>query len=449
MEDDIEKLIKLGADQDSAEKDKLSKRLMSRDLFAASESVLPGTKHLLEGNSAIRQVLERSEESERMMRASIGRLDFGREFGVKDATLRFLEDIERQGQLGGQYEKMIRAAAGPMAELLRAQEFDRNSPLMRIHEQTLHSITEWESRFRLPDFTEAVRLVTDFQAKPMVQAMQRYADQALNLQRAVEKMRVPWLDEMQSQRSIAGFAGLQNIGYGLAHLPAFGESLASALRMDLGDWRESITWPNEIFTDLGARSDFYQKLGFDGALTDFPYQAFQESMKIADLRREPPPLVARYGPPVQASSDDAEEQSLARTTMAHSWLLRLETQIRRFIHAQMTDAFGRDWAKHRLPNGLYDKWKAKKEEAQKNGAKEWDLIAYADFTEYEVVICKRDNWNIFAPYFNRPENVRESFQRLHPIRLDTMHARPITLDDELLLYVEVRRLTKAMKKKKQ
>jgi hypothetical protein len=283
----------------------------------------------------------------------------------------------------------------------------------------------------------------------MVQAMQRYADQALNLQRAVEKMRVPWLDEMQSQRSIAGFAGLQNIGYGLAHLPAFGESLASALRMDLGDWRESITWPNEIFTDLGARSDFYQKLGFDGALTDFPYQAFQESMKIADLRREPPPLVARYGPPVQASSDDAEEQSLARTTMAHSWLLRLETQIRRFIHAQMTDAFGRDWAKHRLPNGLYDTWKAKKEEAQKNGAKEWDLIAYADFTEYEVVICKRDNWNIFAPYFNRPENVRESFQRLHPIRLDTMHARPITLDDELLLYVEVRRLTKAMKKKKQ
>jgi len=38
--------------------------------------------------------------------------------------------------------------------------------------------------------------------------------------------------------------------------------------------------------------------------------------------------------------------------------------------------------------------------------------------------------------------VPESFQRLYPIGIDTMHARPITLDDELLLYVEARRLMK-------
>jgi hypothetical protein len=40
--------------------------------------------------------------------------------------------------------------------------------------------------------------------------------------------------------------------------------------------------------------------------------------------------------------------------------------------------------------------------------------------------------------------VRESFQRLYPIRLDTMHARVIARDDELLLYVETRRLMKAV-----
>jgi hypothetical protein len=47
-------------------------------------------------------------------------------------------------------------------------------------------------------------------------------------------------------------------------------------------------------------------------------------------------------------------------------------------------------------------------------------------------------------FFGRPESVRESFQRLYPIRLDTMHARPITQDDELLLYVETRRLVKIL-----
>jgi hypothetical protein len=69
-----------------------------------------------------------------------------------------------------------------------------------------------------------------------------------------------------------------------------------------------------------------------------------------------------------------------------------------------------------------------------------------DFTDYELIICKRDNWReVFGVFFDRPENVRESFQRLYPIRLDTMHARPITHDDQLLLYVETRRLLKVIR----
>ena len=63
-----------------------------------------------------------------------------------------------------------------------------------------------------------------------------------------------------------------------------------------------------------------------------------------------------------------------------------------------------------------------------------------------LVICRRDNWRqVFSPYFERAETVRESFQRLYPIRLDTMHARPITQDDELLLYVETKRLMQRIK----
>ena len=40
--------------------------------------------------------------------------------------------------------------------------------------------------------------------------------------------------------------------------------------------------------------------------------------------------------------------------------------------------------------------------------------------------------------------MRESFQRLHPIHVDTMHVRPISQDDELLLYVEVKRIIDAI-----
>ena len=69
-------------------------------------------------------------------------------------------------------------------------------------------------------------------------------------------------------------------------------------------------------------------------------------------------------------------------------------------------------------------------------------------TYYMRIIGKRDNWSVFAPYFRRLEDVRESFQRLYPIRLDTTQARTIIQDNELLLYVETRRLVSVMNHKK-
>ena len=123
--------------------------------------------------------------------------------------------------------------------------------------------------------------------------------------------------------------------------------------------------------------------------------------------------------------------------------------MRKFIDEEMTRAFGTDWPKHRLPNGLYDQWHEKKRKAEQAGAEERPLVEYADFTDYVPVICRADNWReVFGPFFYRPESVRESFQRLHPIRLDTMHARLITQDDELLLHVEVKRLVKVIIKRR-
>lgn len=51
---------------------------------------------------------------------------------------------------------------------------------------------------------------------------------------------------------------------------------------------------------------------------------------------------------------------------------------------------------------------------------------------------------LFKSHFERFEDVRESFEWLHPIRVDTMHARPISQDEELLLYVEVKRIIDAI-----
>jgi hypothetical protein len=349
------------------------------------------------------------------------------------------------------HEAVMRAAAGPLEELWRVEElrraevFDVDPPWRRNLELVQQATAGFEARFRLPEVAEVTRLIANFRTTLLSGSLAKYAEQTSNLQRAIESMRTPWLDAQEAMRSVAAFAELQGIGRALQSMPSFGNRLVSALRIDLGDWRDPIAWRPEIFTDSAARSDFYVSLGFDRALTDFPATAFEQSLDIAGLRREPPPLVDLYGVPVPRPDDDDEEEGFARTNMAHDWLLRLETQLRRFIDERMTRAFGADWVKHRLPNGLYEEWQEKKRKAKEAGGREWPLIAYADFRDYERVMCRSDNWReIFAAFFGRPERVRESFQRLYPIRLDTMHARPITQDDELLLYVETRRLVKVI-----
>jgi hypothetical protein len=119
--------------------------------------------------------------------------------------------------------------------------------------------------------------------------------------------------------------------------------------------------------------------------------------------------------------------------------------LRRFIDKHMTRAFGPNWPKHRLPNGMYDEWKERKHIAEQAGAETRLLIEYADLADYEPLICQRDNSReVFVPFFKRPESVRESFQRMYPIRVDTMHARLITHEDKLFLEVEIIRLTKVI-----
>ena len=299
------------------------------------------------------------------------------------------------------------------------------------------------ARFELPSRDAMAELASQLQAQ---------ADTAVKmseLQRAIESIKTPWMDVNNKLRSIDCLADHQRIGRILANQAPFSEMVNNILRSSLGDWRARISWPKAISTDLAARSEFYIDLGFKQYLTDYPEPAFQEIVTTTGIRIKPPRLVEEYGQPVPRSDNTEDEEAFIRTNMAHDWLFRLETQIREFIDDLMSKAFGTEWPKHRLPNNMYEEWQEKKRQARDAGRDEKSLLAYADFTDYVRIICKRDNWReVFQPYFIRRENALETFQRLHPIRLDTMHARPITQDDELLLYTETRRLIQLISTKR-
>jgi hypothetical protein len=125
--------------------------------------------------------------------------------------------------------------------------------------------------------------VSQFEESGALSALRRSQDDTSEVRRALDAMRAPWLDAQNSIRSIGGFVELQRIGLSVRHLPAFDFALADRLRLDLGDWRVPIDWPRDIFTDVAARTAFYEKIGLDLRLTDFPAAAFEQGAALAGL----------------------------------------------------------------------------------------------------------------------------------------------------------------------
>ena len=340
-----------------------------------------------------------------------------------------LSAVERAVGLYASNERALRALTSPLDELQRV------SALYTTFGQELRHTTQWlaeyQERFRLADVHHVSELVAQLGATQTPSAVERLA-----------AMKNPWLDVRDELGAVKRVLELQRIGEVVGNQIAFSESVTARVRNWLGDWRTPV-WREDIWRAPAARADFYDDLGFDADLTDLPAAAFREATEDAGIRSAPY-LVESYGSPVPPSSTANEEAAFARTNEAHDWLQRFESHLRRFIDEQMTRAFGSTWPRRRLPNGMYEKWK-EKEDAALARQPACPLVAYADFNDYINIITRRDNWgDVFECYFERIEDVRESFQRLRPIRLDTMHARPVSQDDELLLYVEVKRIMSAI-----
>jgi hypothetical protein len=309
-------------------------------------------------------------------------------------------------------------------------------------------LADFNARFYIPRAEEIARLANLSSISEAAKSLAMLAEPTLSVQRAMQKMQTPWLDIANPEISASAFAAIQEIGSALNRNWAYDQGLSSALRLELGDWRQPIDWPSAIFSDLEARSAFYASLGVNTALTDMPMPAFREMLASAELWDLPPVLSGPYERRDAEESEEPEEAGFARTNEAHDRLQRLEGHLRKLIDDVMTVEAGPEWPKHRLHPNLLAQWTEKKQKAQRHTDADLPLIAYADFTDYEVVVCRRDNWRAFEQYFESTASVRESFQRLYPIRIDTMHSRLITQDDELFLAVECKRLMKAIGKKR-
>ena len=334
----------------------------------------------------------------------------------------------------------LRPLLGLVEDLRKSGLLDAAGRLASELEGVSSLTADLQRRYRLPALGETVANLQSPEFQALWKTFDRSRKSLALLQREADSLTAPWLSTINASVSFSGFCELQGIGLQLRRSAAFDADTAARLRLVLGDWRVPVEWPTPIFGDPMARTEFYLDRGLDPALSDFPAEAFDQIITSAGLKDAPPPLLSDYSGNTDPDHDD-EEAGFVRTNAAHNRLQRFETHIRRFIERQLREVTGDNWMKERVPPQILEDWQAKQRRARDSGEPDRPAIAYADFTHYEQIILRKDNWqDVFAPVFTRRTLVQESFQRLYPIRVCAMHARIITQDDELYLHVETKRL---------
>lgn len=382
----------------------------------------------LGATSSLSQVFIQEEERKRQLSAIVDSYRVG---GVgSEALLRMAGDANQQHKLFG----------GAIEEAQRLGLLDRDAQFGNTVREALGASRAYEQLFRRPTSEEVFRLATEaIRNSSIVSRVFDEQERLSNLRARMEEMLNPWVNANMASASARAFADLQSIGKLVNQVNSFEASVAAMLRTSLGDWRDLISPPVESLANPSFRTSLYVERGFDQALTGFTAQAFDEGIKIALLWDSPDEEQA-------IDLSEVDENGYVRARIAFNVLQQFEIAVRRFIVEAMRATYGDEWARRQLPGDMYDKWQEKKKTARKAGEDERPLIEYADFTDYRLIIERKDNWDaVFRPIFGRAESVRESFQRLYPVRIATMHARIVTPDDHIFLMAETRRVLRAIR----
>ena len=296
----------------------------------------------------------------------------------------------------------------------------------------LHADVRGE-QFRFAGFTDLATRVAQ------VDRLSAYAfgqpEGLATLASRMERMGTPWLNQLESLSSATAVARLQAIGELVEHAPPFATAVGSWLRTGLGDWRDTVTFDPEG-TSAETRESVYSQQGVDASLVATTPLVFVRAAHVAYL--------------FEADRDWAEDwltaadNELELAEHAYRRLQRFEMAIRQVIAGTMLQACGDRWMRTRLPTGMLDQWKERQKAGATADAQRRELIEYADFTDYLKIIERADNWReAFGRVFGRKEDVKESLQRLYPLRLAIMHARLVTAGDLLLLLSETKRIVQA------
>lgn len=283
---------------------------------------------------------------------------------------------------------------------------------------------------QLPDLVPERRRATaaDLAGAELSRLGERFVRDNARLTRIQGEMlglRRPWVDVGNPGQSVSAYVDARALATIVENGPPESRAVVTAVREELGDYRDTDPVPEVVAADPVLRSAFRLEVGYS-----------------PDLSSLPPAIIATVfggfggGVPRRIEADpDALESAV------HQRARRLELRLRRFIEKKMMAKLGPKWSKQRVPGTTVTRWRARRQTDIDNGRTPSRLFDYAGFEDYRAIIEQKENWaEVFEPIFKVKTSILETLRRLSLVRNPDAHYRIVTTEDFLDLHTEGRRL---------
>lgn len=223
----------------------------------------------------------------------------------------------------------------------------------------------------------------------------------------------------------------------------FSDGTIAAIRDQLGDW--SAPRAIDLTLDAVERLERYYQLGLEPRLVQSPPTVFGKVLRATGIREERPRTSDRRYLllPEPGEGDEAVDEEAMTDAAKRLWAI--ESRVRAFLDRIMTTAHGAGWFRSRTPpDVLASARDRRKQRLAVSRIPNDSLLLFVDLGDLPKIICRGDNWPLFAAHFGRKEAVQESFARLNPLRADIAHSRTLSSADLLFLYAEILRIDQAI-----
>ena len=233
---------------------------------------------------------------------------------------------------------------------------------------------------------------------------------------------------------LEGFARLSRLSDAVHTATPYSRPVRELVASELGVGVEA-----DLCEDTPTRRDESAvKAGVNPKLIAFPEGAYREVVFAAGFKFRATPI------PIPQAVESADPSS-AFDPMSWAVLTEVEQRLRRNVEERLSSLDGPDWIKHRVPEGVRKRWLERQEEDRDVGGEVFAPIQYADFTDLDEVMRRKDNWHeAFEPVFRNKENFLVSLRRLCPIRNAIAHSRPLSNSKVLYLVSEATRIISAL-----